>query len=43
VVNISLNLTNRGVLGSQFEVEGFLTRAMENLQRTGRLPTARAR
>jgi hypothetical protein len=34
------DLTNRGVLGSQMQVEDFLAKAIDNLARTGRLPTA---
>lgn len=37
-VNITLNLTNQGVLGSRMEVENWLARALSNLGRTGRLP-----
>ena len=35
-----IHFTNTGVLGSPFEVEDWLTRAIDNLHRTGRLPSA---
>lgn len=38
VVNVTVNLTNRGVLGSPFEVENWLIGALDNARRTGRLP-----
>lgn len=37
-VNITLNLTNQGVIGSRIEVENWLARALDNLDRTSRLP-----
>ncbi len=37
--SIVVQLHNHGVLGSQAEVERFLTKSMENMRRTGRLPT----
>lgn len=37
-VNLTLNLTNQGVIGSRIEVENWLTKALDNLGRTGRLP-----
>jgi phage-related protein len=37
-VNITVNLTNHGVIGSRMEAENFLARALVNLDRTGRLP-----
>lgn len=37
-VNITLNLTNQGVIGSRMEAENWLARALDNLDRTGRLP-----
>ncbi len=37
-VNITVNLTNQGVIGSRMEAENFLARALVNLDRTGRLP-----
>ena len=39
-VNITLNLTNQGVIGSRMETENWLTKALDNLGRTGRLPRA---
>lgn len=37
-VNVTLNLTNQGVIGSRMEAENWLARALDNLGRTGRLP-----
>lgn len=37
-VNVTLNLTNQGVIGSRMETENWLARALDNLGRTGRLP-----
>jgi phage-related protein len=37
-VNVTVNLTNHGVIGSRMEAENFLARALVNLDRTGRLP-----
>lgn len=37
VVNVTLNLANHGVLGSQFEVENWLIKALDTASRTGRL------
>jgi phage-related protein len=37
-VNITLQLTNHGVIGSRMEAENWLARALVNLDRTGRLP-----
>lgn len=37
-VNVTLNLTNQGVIGSRMEAENWLARALDNLDRTGRLP-----
>jgi hypothetical protein len=39
-LNLTLNLTNQGVIGSRIEVENWLTKALDNLGRTGRLPKA---
>lgn len=36
----NINLNNRGILGSRFEVENWLINALDKAQRTGRLPTA---
>jgi len=38
--NITVNLTNAGVLGSRQEVEDFLSTSLDRLARTGRLPAA---
>ena len=38
MLNITLNLTNQGVIGSRMETENWLARALDNLDRTGRLP-----
>lgn len=37
-VHVTLNLTNQGVIGSRMETENWLARALDNLDRTGRLP-----
>lgn len=37
-VNITLHLTNQGVIGSRMETENWLARALDSLDRTGRLP-----
>lgn len=39
-VNMTLQLTNQGVIGSQLELDNWLTRSLDNLSRTGRLPRA---
>jgi phage-related protein len=38
VVNLNLYLTNEGVIGSPFEVEDWLIRALDTARRNGRLP-----
>lgn len=38
-VNITVNLENRGVIGSQMELDTWLTKSLDNLGRTGRLPS----
>lgn len=40
VININVTLTNRGVLGSQRDVENWLVRSLETLRVQRRLPTA---
>lgn len=42
-VNLTVSLTNEGIIGSQFEMENWLTRALDNLNRTGRLPALTGR
>lgn len=37
-VNLTVRLANEGIIGSQFEMENWLARALDNLNRTGRLP-----
>lgn len=37
-LNITVNLANHGVIGSRMEAENWLARALDNLDRTGRLP-----
>jgi phage-related protein len=37
-LNVTVNLTNHGVIGSRMEAENFLARALVSLDRTGRLP-----
>lgn len=37
-VHVTLHLTNQGVIGSRMETENWLARALDNLDRTGRLP-----
>lgn len=38
VFQVTLSLTNQGVIGSQFELENWLVKALENVDRMGRLP-----
>lgn len=42
VVNVTLNFTNEGVMGSQFEVQNWLARSLEDLQRLGRVTSITA-
>ena len=37
-VNLTVRLANEGIIGSQFEMENWLARALDHLNRTGRLP-----
>lgn len=40
VINVHLNFTNDGVIGSRIELENWLARTLDQIARTGRIPAA---